>query len=145
MEIREARQRDLVPLLELYWHLHGNPMPLTDAGVHELWRRILSDDNHHILLGFADGELVSSCVILIVPNLTHAQRPYALIENVVTHERHRGRGYATRLLAFAGELAEKENCYKIMLMTGSKDAAVLGFYERAGYNRHDKTGFIRWL
>ncbi|MDR2088104.1 MAG: GNAT family N-acetyltransferase [Clostridiales Family XIII bacterium] len=145
MEIREAAQGDLMPLLDLYRHLHDNPMPAAGEALDALWRRILADENHRILLGLADGGIVSSCVLLIVPNLTRGQRPYALVENVVTRADRRGRGYATRLLAFAGELAERENCYKIMLMTGSKDASVLGFYERAGYNRQDKTAFIRWL
>jgi GNAT superfamily N-acetyltransferase len=145
MEIREITQGDLPALLGLYEHLHDNPTPPASAALEALWRRILADENHHILLGFADGALVSSCVLLIIPNLTRGQRPYALVENAVTRADCRGRGYATRLFAFAGELAERENCYKIMLMTGSKEASVLGFYERAGYSRRDKTAFIRWL
>ena len=35
--------------------------------------------------------------------------------------------------------------YKLMLMTGSREENTLRFYERAGYNRTDKTGFVRWL
>jgi hypothetical protein len=35
--------------------------------------------------------------------------------------------------------------YKIMLMTGSKKESTLSFYEKAGYNRSDKTAFIQWI
>lgn len=42
-------------------------------------------------------------------------------------------------------VAEEENCYKMMLLTGSKEEGTLRFYERAGYNRNDKTAFIQWL
>ena len=43
------------------------------------------------------------------------------------------------------EIALKENCYKMMLLTGSKEKATLDFYSRAGYNSSDKTAFITWL
>ena len=33
----------------------------------------------------------------------------------------------------------------MMLLTGSKKESTLKFYERAGYNSRDKTGFIQWL
>ena len=39
----------------------------------------------------------------------------------------------------------KENCYKIMLLTGTKDEKTLRFYEHAGFNSSDKTAFIQWL
>ena len=42
-------------------------------------------------------------------------------------------------------LAERENCYKMMLLTGSKKAETLHFYEQAGYNSSDKTAFIQWI
>jgi hypothetical protein len=42
-------------------------------------------------------------------------------------------------------LAEKENCYKMMLMTGCKKESVYRFYEKCGYNSEDKIAFIQWL
>jgi len=143
--IREAAEEDLRGLLALYTHLHGNKMPEEIQGLRNLWDYIMHDPNHHILLGCADGEIVSSCVLLIVPNLTHGQRPYAFIENVVTHPDFRGRGYASRVLERAGEIARARRCYKIMLMTGSREEKTLRFYRGAGYNSEDKTAFIRWL
>jgi ribosomal protein S18 acetylase RimI-like enzyme len=145
MEIRRARHSDLPGLLALYTQLHGNAMPRFDEALDALWRRILGDDNHHLLVGVRDGDIVSSCVLLIIPNLTHGQRPYALVENVITREDCRKRGYASRLLRRAAETAAGQGCYKIMLMTGSKEEGTLRFYEQAGFNRHDKTAFIQWL
>lgn len=40
---------------------------------------------------------------------------------------------------------EKSDCYKMMLLTGSKEQKTLDFYENAGYNSADKTAFIQWL
>lgn len=69
----------------------------------------------------------------------------AFIENVVTHSDYRGKGYATECLNYAKNIAENENCYKMMLLTGSKKEKTLNFYGNAGYNCTDKTAFIQWL
>jgi GNAT superfamily N-acetyltransferase len=84
-------------------------------------------------------------VLVTVPNLTHGGRPYGVIENVITDEKHRKKGYATAVLNYARDLAVREGCYKMMLMTGSKLESTLNFYEWAGYNRTDKTAFVQWL
>lgn len=99
----------------------------------------------HIIVAEEDGKIVSSCVCVIIPNLTHGQQPYAFVENVVTHPDCRKKGLATACLEYAGKIAEEADCYKIMLLTGSKEESTLRFYERAGFNRNDKTAFIRWL
>lgn len=145
MEIREAKKSDLHALLTLYTQLHDNNMPTMNEYLEKLWTDILSDKSHHVIVGLVDGILVTSCVIIIVPNLTHNQQPYALIENVITHEAYRNKGYATSILDFAKGIAQKDKCYKIMLLTGSKKESTLKFYEKAGYNQKDKTAFIQWI
>ena len=143
--IREIRENDLEGLLRLYTQLHDNPFPEQDARITGIWQGILADSHHHIVVAEADGRIAASCVCIIVPNLTRGQRPYALIENVVTDAAYRRRGLATACLHFAKKLAERENCYKIMLMTGAKDEGTLHFYEQAGYDRYEKTAFIQHL
>lgn len=143
--IREIVKEDYNGLMELYMQLHDNPMPEKTSEIMELWERILNDKEHHIIVAEIDGKIVSSCVCVIIPNLTHNQRPYALIENVITHNDYRKKGLATSCLNYAKEIAIKENCYKLMLLTGSKKESTLNFYERAGYNKNDKTAFIHWL
>jgi len=145
LEIRECRPEDLSGLLELYTHLHDNPVPVMNDRILAVWEQIIQDKNHHVIVGLLDGAMVSSCVISVIPNLTHKQRPYALIENVITDTNVRGRGYASAILEFARQIAIKDDCYKIMLMTGSKKESTLHFYETAGYNRLDKSAFIQWL
>lgn len=143
--IREIRREDLPDLLRLYTYLHDNPYPVIDQHIESMWLEILNDRNHHILLGHANGVLVSSCVVVTVPNLTRGQRPYALVENVVTHPDFRRHGYGLRILTAAKEIAVRGNCYKIMLMTGSKEQSTLDFYKKAGYSSDEKTAFIQRL
>ncbi len=145
MYVRKIMEHELAQLLQLYTQLHDNPLPEDDASVPALWQRILNDPDQSILVAVEDGQIVSSCVLLIVPNLTHNQRPYGLIENVVTGRAYRKRGYASAVLQHAKEQAMRQGCYKLMLLTGAKDAATLNFYRRAGYRSSDKTGFVQWL
>jgi GNAT superfamily N-acetyltransferase len=76
----------------------------------------------------------------VIPNLTRGGQPYGLIENVVAHAEHRGRGYGKKLLQAAVTAAWEADCYKVMLMTGSKKPSTLAFYASAGFEQ-DKTGF----
>ena len=143
--VREVQEKDLNGLLELYLHLHEESVPKLTEHLKATWATILADENHHIIVKEIDGKLISSCVCVIIPNLTRGIRPYAFVENVVTNEDYRGKGYATECLNYAKFLAEQANCYKMMLLTGSKKESTLKFYERAGYNSSDKTAFIQWL
>lgn len=145
MIIREIDENDFHGLMRLYTHLHETDIPTLNEETAVVWRKILRDENYHIIVAEEDGKIVSSCTCVVIPNLTRGLRPYAFVENVVTDETYRGRGLATACLRYAKELAERENCYKMMLLTGAKQESTLAFYERAGYNRKDKTAFIQWL
>ncbi len=143
--VREAVRTDLEGLLTLYMQLHDNPFPELDERVLSVWETIMSDDSHHVIVAEEDGKIVSSCICVIIPNLTRGQRPYALVENVITDKDHRKRGIATACLGFAKDIAIRENCTRLMLMTGSKERSTLDFYERAGYDPNDKKAFVQWL
>lgn len=142
--IREINSGDYRQLMELYLHLHETDVPDYETAK-ETWEHILADGNYHIIVAEEDGRIVSSCTVVIVPNLTHGSRPYARVENVVTHADYRGKGLATACLDRARETAVAAGCYNIALLTGSKNESTLKFYENAGYKRGEKTGFIQWL
>ena len=69
----------------------------------------------------------------------------ANILDLVVLSDYRGKGYATECLNYAKQIAENTNCYKMMLLTGSKKKEILNFYGNARYNSTDKTAFIQWL
>ena len=142
---REIKENELNELLKLYLHLHEDSVPDESEHLKQTWQAIMQDSNHHIIVKIVDDEIVSSCVCVIIPNLTRGIRPYAFIENVVTHANYRGRGYAKECLNYAKEIAKQMNCYKMMLLTGAKEDATLNFYKSAGYNSADKKAFIQWL
>ncbi|XSC48098.1 GNAT family N-acetyltransferase [Bradyrhizobium sp. RDT10] len=94
-----------------------------------------------MFLGLRDDAVVTTCTLVIVPNLTRGGAPYALIENVVTDAQHRKRGYGKLILRTAISAASwGHDCYKVMLLTGSRDPATLKFYQEVGFEQ-SKTGF----
>ncbi|MCM1040228.1 MAG: GNAT family N-acetyltransferase [Ruminococcus sp.] len=142
---REAQKEDLQEILKLYLYLHEDSIPEESGHLTHTWNQIIQDENHHLIVNEISGQIVSSCVCVIIPNLTRNVRPYAFVENVVTHADHRGRGYASACLEYAKQIAQEKNCYKMMLLTGSREKKTLDFYQNAGYNSADKTAFIQWL
>ena len=143
--LREAVQEDLFELLNLYLSLHEKDIPEDSLHLQQVWSEMISDQRHHVIVKEVEGRIVSSCICVIIPNLTRGVRPYALIENVVTREEDRGKGYASSCLEYAKQIAKEENCYKMMLLTGSKNASTQNFYKGVGYNSEDKTAYIQWL
>lgn len=134
---------DLDDLLRLYKHLHPEDEPLPARPVVEaVWHDMLALPGHHLLGARRGGELVGSCAIQVVPNLTRGARPYGLIENVVVHPDHRRRGMGARLLEHALDLAWDAGCYKVMLQTGTQNAYTRDFYSRVGFDGGTKRGFV---
>lgn len=143
MSVRELAAQDLSALLDLYAHLHDSDLPQAPAPVvAAVWDSIRGNDGIRYFGFFAGAQLVSSCNITVIPNLTRGCAPYGLIENVVTHRLHRGRGHGTAVLKAALDFAWSRQCYKVMLMTGRLDEGTFSFYEKAGFERHLKEAFV---
>lgn len=138
--IRPATTDDVTPLLALYDHLSSDNAACPPALAAENIARIAAITGSAVLVGNSNGTLVTTCTLIIIPNLSRGGRPYALIENVVTDPSHRGRGYGTAVLDAASDRAWAQGCYKIMRSTGSSKPATLSFYESAGFEQ-SRTGF----
>jgi len=141
--IRLARYEELKEILKLYRQLQPNDPDVSDnSELKEIWDSIYKDPNLYYIVVEVEGKIVSSCNIAIIKNLTRNLRSYGLIENVVTDLNYRKNGCGTKALNFALDIAKKNNCYKVMLLTGSKKEATLKFYENVGFERGVKTGFV---
>lgn len=143
MTIRALVEEDLDSLLELYEHLHLKDLPRPERKeIESVWAQALGSDIIRYFGYFSSGRLVSSCTVTVVPNLTRACRPYALVENVVTHSDFRQRGFGKAVLQAALEFAWERNCYKVMLMTGRLDEGTFSFYESVEFRRDKKQAFV---
>jgi GNAT superfamily N-acetyltransferase len=142
LSIRPAASEDLEDLRKLYLHLNPTDDPLSESRASERWNAMLAHPGFTCIVGFHEGQLVSSCCLAIVPNLTRGGRPYALIENVVTRQEFRRRGFGRRILEDAVRRAWDAGCYKAMLLTGSKRPETHRFYESCGFRSGEKVGFV---
>lgn len=141
IDIRLARRADLAEVLSLYRHLNPDDPAPELAKAEVAWLALIGSDLTKVIVADAAGVLVSSCTLVIIPNLTRGVRPYGLIENVVTHADHRRTGLGRAVLSAALDAAWKADCYKVMLATGSRREETLRFYEGAGFERGGKTFF----
>ena len=137
---RDASAGDAEALLTLYDFLSSDnercPLELARENI----SKISQIDGSAVLLGEINGDALTTCTLIVVPNLSRGGRPYAVIENVVTHPEHRGLGLGKAVLDAACERAWSHDRYKVMLSTGSTRPAILSFYEGAGFEQ-SRTGF----
>lgn len=142
-KVRFIKEIELEKLLTLYQYLNSDD-PLLEINYHlkKLWAEILKDPNLYYFVIEEDGELISTCNLAIIKNLTRSARPYGIIENVVTHPDYRKKGFGTAVLQKAIEIARSRNCYKVMLSTSRKEESTLRFYEKTGFDKNEKTTFV---
>lgn len=144
--VREAEVDDLDRLLELYWELAEHDparTPANAASARGPLSRILGDDDHHLCVASADGSLVGAAELIVVPNLTHQCRPWAVIENVIVMPSARGNGAGTLLLERLLAIAHARDCYKVQLHSGKHRIDAHRLYQRLGF-RPVAEGFKRY-
>lgn len=137
-EIRDLGPGDAEVLLDLYTHLNPGDAPPSAEAV----RAVFAHPGLRHFGRWVEGELVASCNLAVVPNLTRGGRSYGVIENVVTHAAQRGQGHGQAVVAHAVAQAWAAGCYKVVLTTSRKDPAVWAFYERCGFDGGDKRAFV---
>lgn len=145
LKLRLAQENDLAGILRLYTHLNNNSLPVIDRNVKKVWKNILCDNNRHTIIACDDDSVVASATLFINQSLVQGQRPFALVEYVVTHPNYRGQGLAKKLLNKALDIAQENNCYKIMLVTGQSDERVHNLYQKMGYKSQGKTAYVKEL
>lgn len=139
---RTARADELDDVLALY-RMRDPDDPSPDPGtVAETWNEMLADDSLAVVVVEHDDRLVATALLSVTKNLTRGVRPFALIENVVTHEAYRREGFGRQCVEAAIERARERDCYKVMLLTGSDQEWKQEFYENCGFDREEKTGFV---
>jgi ribosomal protein S18 acetylase RimI-like enzyme len=136
--IRDLGVDDVDALVALYQHLNAGDAPPSTESV----RAVFAHPGLRHFGLFDGAQLVASCNLAVIPNLTRGGASYGVIENVVTHADHRGQGHGQAVIRHAIEQAWAMDAYKVVLTTSRKDPAVWAFYERCGFDSGDKRAFV---
>ncbi len=139
---RAARAADLEAVLRLYRQMHPNDPVMQDGSDSAAYAQILQTPGLHLFLLDVDGAVVATTYLNVIPNITRAASPYAVIENVVVEKSLRGRGLGQQIMSATLAAAWAAGCYKAMLMTGSRNPATHAFYKACGFSADDKTGYV---
>ena len=105
----------------------------------QVLEEILAQPMRYLTVASRDGRVVASADMLIVANLTHGGRPWAIIENVVVTAMARRSGVGSRLMGHLMRLARASGCYKVQLLSADHRRAE-AFYEHLGFQALS-TGF----
>ena len=141
MVIRTAELHDHDAVMALLTFLNPDDPAVEEKNSIAVFKEIVDSPYLTLLLAEDADALVGSCYLNITPNLSRNAKPYAVIENVITHPDHRRKGIGTQLMQEATQLAEASGCYKIMLLTG-RDGDVQNFYSNTGFKSGSKTAFV---
>ncbi len=140
--IRSATPADFPSIGRLYAQLQPAD-PLVEQSTHAaVFEEILHRPGMELLVLEVDGEVVGTTYLNVIPNLTRGGRPYGVIENVVVEERLRGAGLGRKLMDGTLARAWIEGCYKVMLMTGSKNPDTHAFYRASGFSPDAKQAYL---
>ena len=148
MLIRQAEEKDVMDIKDLYFNFLTKYPPKEEQDI-EVWKKLINEmnksENLYLLVVEEDNRVVSTVQLVIIPSLTHNVRSFAVVENVVTHEDYRKKGFASMLLQEAIKIAQNKNCYKIFLETGSNRETTLNFYKENGFEMDTKHSFLKKL
>lgn len=133
VEVRPLQKSDLAGLLALYAQLIEDDLPIAPALAEIRFDEMLAREGLTVFGGFVDDALASTCVLIVVPNLTRGGMPYAFIENVVTDAGHRRTGLGRRTVKTAIDAAFAAGCYTVRLQTGGTREGTLDFYRNCGF------------
>ena len=82
----------------------------------------------------AEGKVVGTCALYVLPNLSHGGADWAVVENVVVDARERGKGCGEALMAEAVRMAREAGCYRVSLMSNNRRNRAHQFYSRIGFD-----------
>lgn len=97
------------------------------------FRRIDADPDHEMVVGELDGEVVSYCLLSIVPGLSQRGRLKAIVEEVRVAGDRRGCGIGARMMKHVEHLALLRGAKVLQLTSDRRRPDAHRFYERIGF------------
>ncbi|MFR9754727.1 N-acetyltransferase family protein [Streptomyces sp. TR06-5] len=94
---------------------------------------IAADPHQHLTVAEADGRIIGTFQLTVIPGLSRKGSARGLVEAVRVHVDARGTGLGTRLLEHAVEEARRQGCALVQLTSDATRTEAHRFYERLGF------------
>ncbi len=137
-KVRDATEADLPRLVQLLAQLplttpREDPgSPLAESYL-RAFREIEADPRQRLLVVEVATQVTGSATLIIVPNLSHHGRPFAIVENIIVDASARSAGYGELLLRYVIEETQRAGCYKLSLTSYKRRTDAHRFYQRLGF------------
>jgi GNAT superfamily N-acetyltransferase len=139
LAVRAATEADLPRLLELLDQIDDSMYPTRreagEAARLSMFRQIAADPRQHLLVAAADGRIVGTVHLVVIPHFSRTCKPSGLLESMVVDEAYRRRGVGAALLREVQRLARDAGCYKLALSSNLTRRGAHRFYSRLGWKR----------
>jgi GNAT superfamily N-acetyltransferase len=144
LKIQKIKEDELYSLIDLYSHYIDSKEipPLSGQTIQEIWKNIKTNPCVHYFCGKLENFLVASCILTITPSFIRGGKAFGVIEHVVVHSSHRRKGLAQELINFVVHFAWQNDCTEVMLLSGSQNTKAHQLYEKLGFDKNRKKGFI---
>jgi N-acetylglutamate synthase-like GNAT family acetyltransferase len=139
--VREAISQDAGALENLYRELVSDPQ------IRVLPEQIerLARSSHAFLLVAEIGDIICGTALLtICPDVMYGTQPFGIIENIVVAAQSRRRGVGRDLLDRMEQLAQAQDCTKLMLLSSDSRHEAHAFFQRCGFAGDIKKGFVKY-
>jgi GNAT superfamily N-acetyltransferase len=145
--VRSATIEDLPALVPLFRQLVGDDEDAQALGgpdASALFATMLADPQRVVLVATDEGVVVGTADVLVVANLTHRGRPWAIVENLVVDDAHRHGGIGRLLMEWVVDHCRRAGCYKVQLLSRKDRAGAHAFYRALGFSAAAE-GFRRYF
>jgi GNAT superfamily N-acetyltransferase len=133
--IRPAVASDLDRLLSLYQQLAGpGAEPADKQPAIRRFEDIARQPHRSVLVGEWHDEVLGTADLLVVPNLTHGGKPWAIVEHVIVDQTVRRCGIGRALMNEIFRRCDEAGCYKIQLLSRTERHEAHAFYANVGFD-----------
>ncbi len=134
--IREATEKDIPRLLELYRQLSFEPdkyQKAPEAECRKVLKQLKKYPDASLLVAEEEGKVAGTTFMAILPGFAHHTAPFCIVEYVVVDETRRSKGIGKALMDYCKERAKEAGCYKIMLTSDKRRDRAHKFYRTNGF------------
>lgn len=135
ISIELARQDDVEELADLLAALFAQESDFTPDRSKQLRGLSLIIEQPHMgrIIVLREDDLILGMVNLLFTISTAEGGMVAILEDMVIHPDHRRRGLGSLLLRYAIEVARKNGCLRITLLTDRLNEKAISFYQRHSF------------